>query len=174
MTPNFSPINLPNRLQANAADSARQTQDLSAAMSRHFERMGRTYGARINELWVEAGKAGRGISDAATRGQLNQEAQSYLADANQRLVLTVDTLRQRGNADIAHMEAGTPPVLIYDTEMIVDGHNMARPVNYMLLKILPPEGVTVHDWKRPYMIIDPRAGHGAGIGGFPGVPDAIG
>ena len=22
------------------------------------------------------------------------------------------------------------------------------------------------DWKRPYMIIDPRAGHGAGIGGF--------
>ena len=166
MTPNFSPINLPNRLQANAADSARQTQDLSVAMSRHFERMGRTYGARINELWVEAGKAGRGISDAATRGQLNQEAQSYLADANQRLVLTVDTLRQRGNADIAHMEAGTPPVLIYDTEMIVDGHNMARPVNYMLLKILPPEGVTVHDWKRPYMIIDPRAGHGAGIGGF--------
>ena len=26
-------------------------------------------------------------------------------------------------------------------------------------------GVT-HDWKRPYMIVDPRAGHGAGIGGF--------
>src|SRR5208283_2959494 len=31
---------------------------------------------------------------------------------------------------------------------------------------LPPEGVQVFDWKRPYMIIDPRAGHGAGIGGF--------
>ena len=36
----------------------------------------------------------------------------------------------------------------------------------MLLEIRPPEGVEVHAWKRPYMIIDPRAGHGAGIGGF--------
>ena len=71
MTPIFSPINLPNRLQANAADSARQTQDLSVAISRHVERMGRTYGARIIELWVEAGKAGRAISDAAARGEVN-------------------------------------------------------------------------------------------------------
>ena len=31
---------------------------------------------------------------------------------------------------------------------------------------MPPAGVTVHDWKRPYIIIDPRAGHGGGIGGF--------
>jgi len=36
----------------------------------------------------------------------------------------------------------------------------------VLLKILPREGQEVLDWKRPYMIIDPRAGHGAGIGGF--------
>ena len=36
----------------------------------------------------------------------------------------------------------------------------------MLLKIIPPEGVETFDWKRPYLIIDPRAGHGAGIGGF--------
>ena len=35
----------------------------------------------------------------------------------------------------------------------------------MLLKILPPKGVEILGWKRPYMIIDPRAGHGAGIGG---------
>ena len=36
----------------------------------------------------------------------------------------------------------------------------------MLLKIVPPDGIEAKDWKRPYMIVDPRAGHGAGIGGF--------
>ena len=61
-------------------------------------------------------------------------------DAAQRLVLTLDTLRERGNNDIEHEAAGTPPVLIYKTEVVVDGHNLPRPVNYMLLKILPPEG----------------------------------
>ena len=75
-------------------------------------------------------------------------------------------LRQRGNNDIAHEAAGTPPVLIYDHEVALDGKTLARPCNYVLLKIMPPKGVETHDWKRPYMIIDPRAGHGAGIGGF--------
>ncbi|MDQ9785824.1 DUF3141 domain-containing protein, partial [Serratia marcescens] len=57
-------------------------------------------------------------------------------------------------------------MLIYDHEVALDGRNLVRPVNYMLLKILPPAGVVTYDWKRPYVIIDPRAGHGAGIGGF--------
>ena len=30
----------------------------------------------------------------------------------------------------------------------------------------PPAGVTVDPKRRPYVIIDPRAGHGPGIGGF--------
>jgi len=47
----------------------------------------------------------------------------------------------------------------------MDGHNLPAPSTYMLLKILPPEGSRF--WTgTPYMIIDPRAGHGAGIGGF--------
>src|SRR5208337_1040620 len=37
---------------------------------------------------------------------------------------------------------------------------------YFLLKIVPAKGVETRPRKRPYMIIDPRAGHGAGIGGF--------
>jgi pimeloyl-ACP methyl ester carboxylesterase len=57
-------------------------------------------------------------------------------------------------------------VLDYEVEEITDGRLLARPVNYRLLRIVPPQGIVVHDWKRPYMIIDPRAGHGAGIGGF--------
>jgi pimeloyl-ACP methyl ester carboxylesterase len=35
-----------------------------------------------------------------------------------------------------------------------------------LLRIIPPKGVTVERKRRPYIIIDPRAGHGPGIGGF--------
>ena len=34
------------------------------------------------------------------------------------------------------------------------------------MRIVPPEGVTVDPKRRPYVIIDPRAGHGPGIGGF--------
>ena len=43
-----------------------------------------------------------------------------------------------------------------------------RPCNYMLLRILPsPEsGVRIDPAKRPFIIVDPRAGHGPGIGGF--------
>src|SRR6185369_16187541 len=35
-----------------------------------------------------------------------------------------------------------------------------------LVRIVPPRGVEVDDKLRPYIIIDPRAGHGPGIGGF--------
>ncbi|RFO97447.1 alpha/beta hydrolase [Rhodoferax lacus] len=93
-------------------------------------------------------------------------AADYSLDALQRLALTLDVLRARGNNDKAHEEAGTPPVLDYDYSVVIDGRTLARPVNYQLLKILPTKGVRVLDQKRPYMIIDPRAGHGAGIGGF--------
>ena len=90
----------------------------------------------------------------------------YLVDRTQRTWLTLDALRARGNTDRAHEEAGTPPVLDYEYDVVLDGRSLARPVNYQLLRIIPPKGVTVVDAKRPYMIIDPRAGHGAGIGGF--------
>ncbi|NVO06569.1 MAG: DUF3141 domain-containing protein, partial [Rhodoferax sp.] len=99
-------------------------------------------------------------------GTLFQQAQDYSLDATQRLALTVDVLRERGNNDKSHEEAGTPPVLDYAYELIIDGRDLEQPVNYQLLRILPPAGVRVVEAKRPYMIIDPRAGHGAGIGGF--------
>ena len=41
-----------------------------------------------------------------------------------------------------------------------------RPANYALVRIIPPRGVEVDDTKRPFVIVDPRAGHGPGIGGF--------
>jgi hypothetical protein len=50
--------------------------------------------------------------------------------------------------------------------MVLDGRSFERLVNYALLRITPPDGVTVDPARRPYIIIDPRAGHGPGIGGF--------
>ena len=90
----------------------------------------------------------------------------YTTDSAQRWVLFWDTIRKRGNNFIAHERAGKPPVLHFRYEMLLDARTFERPVNYALLKILPPKGVVVNPRRRPYVIIDPRAGHGPGIGGF--------
>ncbi len=90
----------------------------------------------------------------------------YSVDLAQRSVLFWDTLRERGNAFVEHERAGKPPVLHFDTETVLDGRTFDQPVNYTLLRIVPPDGVTVDAKRRPYVVIDPRAGHGPGIGGF--------
>ena len=91
---------------------------------------------------------------------------SYVADAAQRSVLFWDILRERGNNYIEHKKEGTPPLLAFQWEMISDGRTFEHPVNYALIRIVPPDGVKVDDTKRPFIIVDPRAGHGPGIGGF--------
>ena len=57
-------------------------------------------------------------------------------------------------------------MLSYEAELIIDGRTLQRPVNYGLVRIVPPEGVTIGRQRRPFVIVDPRAGHGPGIGGF--------
>jgi pimeloyl-ACP methyl ester carboxylesterase len=93
-------------------------------------------------------------------------AWQYTIDAAQRSLLFWDTLRQRGNEFVASAVNGLEPALHFDAETVLDGRGFERPVNYALLRITPPAGVTVDDKRRPYLIIDPRAGHGPGIGGF--------
>jgi len=90
----------------------------------------------------------------------------YTVDFAQRWILFWDTLRQRGNNFVSHEREGLPPVLHFEHEMVMDGRGFERPVNYALLRIKPPTGMTLDQAKRPYVIIDPRAGHGPGIGGF--------
>ncbi len=48
----------------------------------------------------------------------------------------------------------------------MDGRTLKRPVNYLLVRIVPPEGVEIDPTRRPFVVVDPRAGHGPGIGGF--------
>jgi pimeloyl-ACP methyl ester carboxylesterase len=90
----------------------------------------------------------------------------YMTDVAQRSILFWDTMRLRGNQFTERQEAGLPPVLHFKYEMVLDARSFDRPVNYALVSIVPPEGVTVDPQRRPYIIIDPRAGHGPGIGGF--------
>jgi pimeloyl-ACP methyl ester carboxylesterase len=145
---------------------ARQSGRLLASTTHHSTKISKNQSQRSLELGAELVQTQQALGEALSTGALFQQASDYSLDALQRLALTMDVLRARGNNDKAHEEAGTPPVLDYDYTMVVDGRTLARPVNYQLLKILPPTGVKLLDWKRPYMIIDPRAGHGAGIGGF--------
>jgi pimeloyl-ACP methyl ester carboxylesterase len=106
------------------------------------------------------------MTDASAAARLWSDWQAYAVDGAQRSILFWDTIRQRGNAAVERSREGLPPVLHFDYETVVDGRTLARPVNYALVRIVPPEGVTVDPTRRPYLIIDPRAGHGPGIGGF--------
>ncbi|MDJ0668339.1 MAG: DUF3141 domain-containing protein [Desulfobacterales bacterium] len=90
----------------------------------------------------------------------------YLVDAGQRTILFWDTMRQRGNQFTEHMSHDKPHVLEYEFDLILDGRSLSEPVNYGLVKIKPPKGVTIDERKRPFVVVDPRAGHGPGIGGF--------
>jgi pimeloyl-ACP methyl ester carboxylesterase len=114
----------------------------------------------------EAMLLGSRLAERALSGDLVSDWQQWWVDAAQRQVLFLDTLRERGNDYLQHEADGAPPVLIYDHELVIDGADLPRPCNYILLKILPPEGQSIDDSLRPFIIIDPRAGHGAGIGGF--------
>lgn len=110
----------------------------------------------------------------------------YWIDAAQRAVLFTDTLRKRGNIYRAHSKNGQPPVLVFDHEMILDGRDLKRPVNYALVRIIDRRCETASAGEgtatdrrhrtriateapkatsRPIVIFDPRAGHGPGIGG---------
>jgi pimeloyl-ACP methyl ester carboxylesterase len=95
------------------------------------------------------------------------DAVSYWTDAWQRSILFWDVLRERGNHYIEHEQDGKPPVLVFDYEIIMDGRKLARPANYALASIVPPADCPPTDpAQRPFVVIDPRAGHGPGIGGF--------
>jgi pimeloyl-ACP methyl ester carboxylesterase len=93
-------------------------------------------------------------------------ALAYLTDAAQRQVLFWDTMRQRGNIYREHHAKEAPHVLDYGVELILDGRMLHRPVNYGLARVVPPTGIEIDLKRRPFVIVDPRAGHGPGIAGF--------
>jgi pimeloyl-ACP methyl ester carboxylesterase len=93
-------------------------------------------------------------------------AMEYIVDAAQRSVLFWDVMRQRGNQYRQHLAEAVPNVLDYEVELVVSGKTLDRPVNYGLVRVVPPSGIELDPTRRPFVIVDPRAGHGPGIGGF--------
>lgn len=145
------------------ADTGRILANAAAA---HGGRIYETHSARAKATIGDAEALIEALRAAQSAGTLAADWAAYLRDAGERAVLAADTLRKRGDIFLEHEAAGCPPVLIYDYEVVMDGRDLPHPSNYMLLRIKPPAGVTVNDKRRPYIVIDPRAGHGPGIGGF--------
>ena len=128
------------------ASAATRTQELTPAAIPH-----------VAPLMALAGLPWSGWTDPVLE---------YCVDACQRWILTLDVLRQRGNSYLEQKKLISPAVLSFPFEVVLDGRTFDRPVNYVLVRIEPPAGVTVDPRKRPFVIFDPRAGQGPGIGGM--------
>jgi len=150
-------------LTAQLADMSSMGQLTAKAAARHINNISSTHGERLRETFNALTNL---VAEATKEDRrpiaLLRDAQDYAKDRAQRAVLTLDTLRERGDTFFVHEAEGCPPVLIYDYEVAVDGRTLSRPCNYALLKIKPPAGVTIVRDKRPYIIIHPRAGPDAG------------
>ena len=94
------------------------------------------------------------------------DVMAYWVDAWQRGILFLDVMRQRTAQHEEHQKSELPNVLDYEAEVILDGRTLDRPANYVLSRILPEAGKAPHPAMRPFVVVDPRAGHGPGIGGF--------
>ena len=98
--------------------------------------------------------------------EIFRQASDYWVDAWQRSILFLDVLRQRGNEHFEHVAEKAPNVLSFVFEIVLDGRKFDRPVNYCLVRIVAPSGTETDLRKRPFIVFDPRAGHGPGIGGM--------
>lgn len=104
------------------------------------------------------------------RATFARDTIAYQTEFVRRSVQFLDILRERANNMLAHERAGLPPLLDFEFESILDARNFERPANYALLRITSCCGERAERCERPgarpVIIIDPRAGHGPGIGGF--------
>ena len=134
----------------------------------------------------------QGTSNSSEKGiNIYQDAYDYSVDAGQRLLLHTDIMRKRGNIYHEHLANGQPPVLGFNYEVIMDAREFEAPAGFALARIInrrktdrrtkkrkkqnfkheKRENITLEQeftdtkTKRPLIIFDPRAGHGAGIGG---------
>ena len=149
-----------------------QQADQAATLFEVMGKVGRLYTARV----LEAQKSLLGhMQKAVVEPELAagvppenpwQAWTSYVTDAAQRAMLFWDILRERGNIYLEQIREGNPPLLAFQWEIVSDGRTFERPVNYALVQIIPPDGVKLDETKRPFIIVDPRAGQGPGIGGF--------
>ena len=89
--------------------------------------------------------------------QLGNLAQEYAIDLWQRSLLYADVMRERGNQYQEHLAEAAPHVLSSKAEPVMFGSRLERPINYVLARIIPPEGADIDPRKRPFVVVDPRA-----------------
>ena len=98
------------------------------------------------------------------------QAWDYEADLWRRSILFLDLLRERANNMLEHEAAGLPPLIHFEYETILDARRFERPASYGLLRITACGEAHLERHVRadtcPVIVLDPRAGHGPGIGGF--------
>src|SRR3984957_11667481 len=137
----------------------------SVDLNQHFSPSHRlpcvSFGRRINAMSTDKLR----VSGGALSG-LVASAVEYMVDAGQRSALFLDVLRQRGDQYREHLAETAPHVLNFAAELVMDGRKLEQPVNYALVRIIPPKNIEIDANRRPFVIVDPRAGHGPGIGGF--------
>ena len=112
------------------------------------------------DTWMRAGTAAEAAFNAV------QQYIDYTEDFWQRSILFLDILRQRGNQHFEHIAQQAPNVLSFRFRVVMKGWEFEQPVNYALVEIIPDPGVKTDPTKRPFIVFDPRAGHGPGIGGM--------
>src|SRR5687767_4104228 len=128
-------------------DSATQlsrSYDIGAKVARVYQKRmsiaNEQFGERVQKAWHGA------LAEPGTQALSPQELATgwyrYSVDFAQRSLLFWDTLRQRGNQYLELVQQGQPPVLRFDYETVLDGRALERPVNYALVRIIPPQGVT--------------------------------
>jgi hypothetical protein len=75
----------------------------------------------------------------------------YMVDAAQRSVMFTYVMRDRGNQYLEQLAEKVPNVLNYAPEPVVDRRTFERPVNYGLVRIIPPKGVEMDPLRRPFV-----------------------
>lgn len=129
-------------------------------------------GSALKSLWPGASDqmaplpVGEAFASMVDPFGFGRAAAGYWRDSIERSVLYWDVMRERGNQYLEHMEQTKPNVLGFDIEVLIDGRTLPHPTNYELLRVLPPSHIQIDPEKRPFVVVDPRAGHGPGIGGF--------
>ena len=155
---------------ANNVEHIKKHADRTKSYVSEVSGLAKTHSAALGETFREmVERQGKAFTDALQAFGANttpSDFADYMTDFAQRSVLFLDVMRRRGNQFVEHERAGSLPVLAYEYDLIIDGSTLKNPVNYSLVRIRPPAGVKVRENGRPYIIVDPRAGHGSGIGGF--------
>jgi pimeloyl-ACP methyl ester carboxylesterase len=127
-----------------------------------------TWTRTLSSVWKLPDASSRKPGEVSPWAALNpwQTAWEYSVDACQRTILFWDVLRQRSDQYYEQKAKAVPHVLNFEAELVLDARTFERPANYGLVRVKPPKGVVIDLKKRPFVVVDPRAGHGPGIGGF--------